>query len=96
VALSWVRLRTVFTLRYARAYYCGKTAGRINFNEESPPDALDFAYVSFTIRLTFQVLDTNLASKRIRRVALRRALLSFLFCAVIVGLTINVFAILLR
>ena len=96
VAFSWACLHTVFTLRYARAYYGGKTAGGINFNEESPPDYLDFAYVSFTIGLTFQVSDTNLTSKRIRRIALRHALLSFLFGAVIIGLTINVVASLLH
>ena len=37
VALSWACLHTVFTLRYARAYYGGKTAGGVNLNEESPP-----------------------------------------------------------
>ena len=96
MALSWACLHTVFTLRYARAYYSGKTAGGINFNEESPPDYRDFAYVSFTIGLTFQVSDTNLASKQIRRIALRHALLSFLFGAVIISLTINLVASLLH
>jgi uncharacterized membrane protein len=96
VALSWAALHTVYTLRYARIYYGGKSVGGINFNEESAPDYLDFAYVSFTIGLTFQVSDTNLTSKKIRRTALRHALLSFLFGAVILGLTINVVASLLH
>jgi uncharacterized membrane protein len=95
VALSWGCVHTVFTLRYARAYYSGGNGG-INFNEDEPPDYLDFAYVAFTIGLTFQVSDTNLCSKAIRHLALRHALLSFLFGAVLIGLTINVVATLLR
>ncbi len=96
VGLSWASLHTVFTLRYARAYYFGGGAGGIDFNEETPPDYRDFAYVAFTIGLTFQVSDTDLSSKPIRRLALRHALLSFLFGAVIIGLTINVVASLLH
>jgi uncharacterized membrane protein len=82
-------------LRYARLYYRSGQIGGIDFNEEGPPDYLDFAYVAFTIGLTFQVSDTNLSSKQIRRLALRHALLSYLFGAVIIGLTINVVATLL-
>ena len=52
--------------------------------------------MAFTIGLTFQVSDTNLTSKMIRRIALKHALLSFLFGAVMVGLTINVLASLLK
>jgi uncharacterized membrane protein len=96
VALSWGCVHTVFTLRYARAYYTPAVPGGINFNEDEPPAYLDFAYVAFTIGLTFQVSDTNISSKRIRRLALRHALLSFLFGAVMIGLTINVLASLLK
>lgn len=96
VALSWASVHTVFTLRYARAYYRARTPGGIDFNGDDSPDYLDFAYVSFTIGLTFQVSDTNIGSKAIRRLALRHALLSFLFGAVIIGLTINVVASLLH
>ena len=95
VALSWAAVHTVFTLRYARLYF-GRGEGGISFNQKEPPDYLDFAYVAFTIGLTFQVSDTSLSSKPIRRLALRHAVLSFLFGAVIVGLTINVVASLLH
>ncbi len=94
VALSWAAVHTVFMLKYARLFYGG---GRgIDFNQKEPPDYLDFAYVAFTIGLTFQVSDTDLCDQRIRRTALRQALLAFLFGAVIVGLTINVVASLLK
>jgi uncharacterized membrane protein len=94
VAASWASLHTVFTLRYARIFYTG-SAGGITFNEKEPPDYVDFAYVALTIGLTFQVSDTDLSSKQMRRTALRHALLSYLFGAVIVALTINVVASLL-
>lgn len=96
VALSWASLHTVYTLRYARAYYRTKEPGGIDFNSDDPPDFLDFAYVAFTIGLTFQVSDTDIGTKQIRRLALRHALLAFLFGAVILGLTINVVASLLH
>jgi uncharacterized membrane protein len=94
VAASWAALHTTFTLRYARIFYTGSVGG-ISFNEKEPPDYVDFAYVALTIGLTFQVSDTDLSSKVMRRTALRHALLSYLFGAVIVALTINVVASLL-
>ncbi len=42
--------------------------------------------------MTFQVSDTDLTSKSIRAEALRHALLSYLFGAVIVATTINLIA----
>ena len=95
VALSWVMVHTVFTLRYARTYYL-KPQGGIDFNESDPPTYLDFVYLALTIGMTFQVSDTNLTSKSIRRIALTHAALSYLFGAVIVALVINVVASLLQ
>jgi uncharacterized membrane protein len=95
VALSWALVHTVFTLRYARTFY-SEPIGGIDFNEEDPPTYLDFAYLAMTIGMTFQVSDTNLTSKAIRRIALGHALLSYLFGAVIVALVINVVASLLH
>ena len=95
VALSWSLVHTVFTLRYARAFY-GPPVGGIDFNESDPPTYLDFAYLAVTIGMTFLVSDTNLTSKAIRRIALSHALLSYLFGAVIVGLVINVVSSLLH
>jgi uncharacterized membrane protein len=82
--------------RYTRAYYREGERREIDFNGDDEPNYVDFAYVAFTIGLTFQVSDTNLRSKAIRRIALRHAMLSYLFGAVIVGLTINVVATLLN
>jgi uncharacterized membrane protein len=95
VALSWGLVHTVFTLRYARAFY-SEPVGGIDFNEDDPPTYLDFAYLALTIGMTFQVSDTNLTTKTIRRIALSHALLSYLFGAVIVALVINVVSSLLH
>jgi uncharacterized membrane protein len=95
VALSWALVHTTFTLRYARQYYSAPEGG-IDFNEDEPPTYLDFAYLAVTIGMTFQVSDTNLTSKPMRRIALIHALLSYLFGAVIVALVINVVSSLLH
>lgn len=94
VVLSWTVVHTVYALQYARAYY-SEPAGGIDFNEEEPPTYTDFAYFAFTVGMTFQVADTNITSKAIRRITLHHALLSYLFGAVLLGLVINVVATLL-
>jgi uncharacterized membrane protein len=94
VALSWATVHTVFMLRYTRTHY-QSPGGAVDFNEKDPPAYLDFAYLAFTIGMTFQVSDTNLMTKPIRRIALSHALMSYLFGAVIVALMINVVASLL-
>lgn len=86
-------MHTVFSLRYAQLFYRGSKDGTgIDFNEDDPPDYRDFAYLAMTIGMTFQVSDTDLGSKAIRRTALRHALISWLFGAVLIGLTINILA----
>jgi uncharacterized membrane protein len=95
VVLSWAVVHTVFALKYARAYY-SEPAGGIEFNEDEPPNYIDFAYYAFTIGMTFQVADTNITSRAVRRTTLHHALLSYLFGAVLLGLVINVVATLLK
>jgi uncharacterized membrane protein len=87
VALAWLSVHTVFLLRYARIYYTPPDGG-IDFQGEDP-DYGDFAYLALTIGMTFQVSDTDLTGKRVRRVALHQALLSYLFGTVIVAITVS-------
>ena len=87
VALAWISVHTVHVLRYARLYY-SEPEGGIDFGGEAP-DYTDFAYLALTIGMTFQVSDTALTAKRVRRVALHHALLSYLFGAVIVAVMVN-------
>ncbi|MFD0632311.1 DUF1345 domain-containing protein [Catenulispora yoronensis] len=88
VFASWALVHTVFTLKYARLYY-GGTPGGIDFNETEPPQYSDFAYLAFTIGMTFQVSDTDIQTKEIRRATLRHAWLSFPLGAVIIATSIN-------
>jgi uncharacterized membrane protein len=87
VALAWSAVHTVYILRYARLYY-SEPEGGIDFHGEAP-DYVDFAYLGLTIGMTFQVSDTDLVAKRVRRTALHHALLSYLFGTVIVAITVS-------
>ena len=93
VALSWAVIHTVYAFRYARLFY--ERGGGIGF-EDGPPDYRDFAYLSFTIGMTYQVSDTPFTAREMRRTALGHTLLSYLFGAVIGATLINVVAGLFR
>ncbi|WP_347109018.1 DUF1345 domain-containing protein [Paenarthrobacter sp. S56] len=94
VALSWMLVQTLFTLRYAELYYspeahAGGGEGGISFNQDRPPQYTDFAYLAASLGMTYQVSDTNLQNHRIRAEALKHSLLSYLFGTVILAVTIN-------
>jgi uncharacterized membrane protein len=91
IVSSWGMVHTIFTLRYAALFYTGPDGG-VDFNEEEEPCYADFAYLAFTIGMTYQVSDTDLTIKSIRHTALRHALLSYVFGTVIVATTINLAA----
>jgi uncharacterized membrane protein len=91
IALGWAAIHTTFTLMYARLFY-GEPKGGIKFDDSEPPDFRDFAYVAFTIGMTYQVSDTDVTQKRIRRIIVRHALLSFVFGTAIIAVAINVVA----
>ncbi|MFQ2877941.1 DUF1345 domain-containing protein [Mycobacterium sp. MS3] len=88
IAVAWCVVHTVFSIRYADVYYSDSSGG-IDFNGTDNPRFLDFFYVGFTIGMTYQVSDTTLKTGQLRRIALCQALLSYLFGAVILAVTIN-------
>ena len=94
VTASWFAIHTVFTLRYARLFYTAQpTPGGIDFHQKGlQPDYPDFAYVAFTVGMTYQVSDTDIDSKLVRRSLLGHSLLSYLFGTVIIAVTINLVA----
>jgi len=94
VALSWMLVQTLFTLRYAELYYstggkAGAAVGGIDFNQERPPQYSDFAYLATSLGMTYQVSDTALQNHGIRAEALKHSLLSYLFGTVILATTIS-------
>lgn len=94
VIVSWTVVNTVFTLRYADQYYRAPADG-IDFGGAAAtdqPDYRDFAYLAFTIGMTYQVSDTSLRDRRIRRTVLLHAVLSYLFGVVIVAAGVNIVA----
>jgi len=91
VVASWAVVHTVYALKYARLYYAGKDGG-IDFHGDHPPTYQDFAYLAFTVGMTFQASDTEINSRVIRATLLRHALLAYLFGAVILAATINLLA----
>lgn len=91
IIVSWVTLHTLFMLHYAQQYYVGPVGG-VNFVNTKKPTYRDFAYLSFTIGMTYQVSDTQLSAKKLRRTALRHALLSYVFGAFIVAAMVNLVA----
>lgn len=91
VALSWCLVHTMFTLHYAHQYYI-EPVGGIDFPGGEAPDYRDFAYFSFAIGMSFATSDINISGRAVRHIALRHALVSYFFGAVIVGLVINVMA----
>ena len=81
VGLSWAVVQTVFALCGTRTSTTRRrSAGSIS-SRTRRPDYLDFAYIAFTIGMTFQVSDTDIQRKqtpphrapsRVPRVSVRR------------------------
>jgi uncharacterized membrane protein len=96
VVVSWNVVNMLFTLRYAHLYYRAADEPRVgvDFGEPAagPPDYRDFAYLAFTIGMTYQVSDTTLRDRRIRRAVLAHALISYVFGVIIVAGGVNVVA----
>lgn len=98
VILSWTVINTVYTLRYADQHF-RSTPGGIAFGAEDGqqhPSYRDFAYVAFTIGMTYQVSDTTLRDPQIRRTVLAHAILSYVFGVVIVAGSVNLISGLFR
>ena len=85
---AWLVVHTIYITRYALLYYSDDPGG-IDFNQPDPPAYVDFAYLAFTLGMTYQVSDTDLQTRPIRATALRHALLSYLLGAVVLATVIN-------
>ena len=88
VALAWACVHSVYTLRYARLYF-NDPVGGLAFSDGEPPVYLDFVYVAFTVGMTFQISDTEISKRPMRRAVLGHALLAYLFGTVILAIAIS-------
>lgn len=95
IIISWTTVHALYTLRYAELYYTDVNGG-VDFDGTEQPSFSDFAYLAFTIGMTYQVSDTTLTTTTFRKVALGHALLSFVFGTAIIATTINFIASLSR
>jgi len=98
VVLSWTVVNTVYTLHYAHLQFGLAVDGIVfgNSTERDRPTYRDFAYVAFTIGMTYQVSDTDVRNPRTRATVLSHAFLSYAFGVVIVAGAINLIAGLVR
>jgi len=90
VVLSWALVNTVFAFKYARLYYIDEPDSEgIDFKQSERPAYSDFAYLAFTVGMSFAVPEAEPTSTRTRRVALVHALLSYLFGTGVLAVAIN-------
>ena len=100
VVLSWALIHTVFALHYAHDYYFdldvsaahGSGAEPLIFPGKQAPTYGDFLYFSFTIGMTFQVSDVQIADAAMRRLALGHGAVAFFYTTGILALAINLVA----
>lgn len=90
IIASWTTVQTLHALRYAREYYL--SGGGVDFHTPTPPSYLDFAYMAFTVGMSFAISDTDLTTTAMRRIALWHAMLAYLFGTVFVAALVNILA----
>ena len=93
IFVSWAFIHTMFALHYAHGFY-GEHAhkGGMNFPDDDCPDYWDFAYFSFVIGMCAQVSDVTVSAKSARRTVLAHSIVSFVFNATLLALTVNIAA----
>ena len=92
ILLSWAFIHTIFALHYAHEFYDETDGGGLAFPGNEAPDYWDFVYFSFVIGMTSQVSDVGITDKRIRRTAAAHGIVSFIFNAALLALTVNIAA----
>jgi uncharacterized membrane protein len=93
IVLSWALIHVIFALHYAHEFY-DDTHGRglVFPGDHEEPDYWDFVYFSFVIGMTSQVSDVAVTSKALRRTVTAHGIVSFVFNAALLALTVNLAA----
>ena len=91
---SWLLVGVLFCFHYAHMYY--RNASKIlplKFpNDEKEPNYWDFLYFSFTISVAVQTSDVSVMTRAMRKLVLGHSVLNFFFNLIILGLSINIAA----
>jgi len=89
---SWFLIHTAFTLHYAHVYYQDYEKTKeppLIFPSTLKPNYVDFFYFSMVLGMTCQTADVNIASTRMRYLAMIQGLTAFVFNTTLLVLTIN-------
>jgi uncharacterized membrane protein len=93
ILLSWALVHVIFALHYAHEFYAEKPrGGGLTFPGGEEPDYWDFLYFSLVIGMTSQVSDVAVNGRTIRRTVAAHGVVSFLFNAALIALTVNIAA----
>jgi len=95
IVLSWAFIHVMFAMHYAHEYYGDgrdHIIGGLSFPDDKEADYWDFMYFSFVIGMCAQVSDVTISSKSIRRTVLAHGIISFVFNAALLALTVNIAA----
>jgi uncharacterized membrane protein len=94
LVLSWAMIQTIFALHYAHEFYAEKRHddGGLAFPGKGEPDYWDFMYFSLVIGMTSQVSDVAVTAKAMRRTVAAHGVVSFIFNAALLALTVNIAA----
>ena len=86
--LGWATIHVLAGFRYAHLHYRSPVPG-FAFPGPGEPDAWDFLYASFTIGMTAQVSDVEVATPQMRRAVLGHGVASFFYNTCILALAVN-------
>src|SRR5262249_2094591 len=91
IVLSWALIHTIFALHYAHEFYDEQGGRGLAFpGGDEHPDYWDFVYFSFVVGMTSQVSDVGVTSKEMRRTVTAHGIVSFIFNAALLALTVNI------
>lgn len=91
---SWLLVGVLFCFHYAHSYYrCDGKEKPLKFpDDETQPTYWDFMYFAFTISVAVQTADVSVMGAKMRRMVLGHSVLNFFFNLVVLGLSINIAA----
>ncbi|RVT94966.1 DUF1345 domain-containing protein [Sphingomonas crocodyli] len=94
--IAWLFSNMVYALHYAHLFYTEAEGGKgdsggIDFpGDDDEPGYWDFIYFAFTLGMTFQTSDVEIASARVRRIVTFHCFAAFVFNIGVLAFTINV------
>ena len=99
VLLIWMTLHHGFAVHYASLHFREKSglSGGVNepifaFPGGHPPVFFDFAYVSYTVGMTFEMSDVGARTTEVRKIVVVQSLLAFLYTTIAISAFISLFA----